>query len=84
MIQDAVNGDITESLEQAEELVADGTRVTGILTKAHNIVRHGEFTETTRAQLLEEVGEAKYRADRSTTPEVQLFSFLSSIALFAE
>lgn len=84
MIQDALNGDITESLEQAEELVADGMRVTGILTKAHNIIRHSKFTETTRAQLLEEVGEAKYRADRSTTPEVQLFSFLSSIALFAE
>lgn len=84
MIQDALNGDITESLEQAEELVADGTRVTGILTKAHDIARHGEFTETTRAHLLEEVGEAKYRADRSATPEVQLFSFLSSISLSTE
>ena len=84
MLQDALQGELTESIEQAEELVADGTRVTAILTTAHDIARHGEFAETTQAHLLEEVGEAKYRADQSATPEVQLFSFLSSIALAAE
>ena len=84
MLQDTLQGKIEEGIEQAEELVADGTRVTAILTTAHDIARHGEFAETTQAHLLEEVGEAKYRADRSATPEVQLFSFLSSIALAAE
>jgi len=84
MLQDALQGELTESIEQAEELVTGGTLVTAVLTTAHDIARHGEFTETTRAHLLEEVGEAKYRADQSATPEVQLFSFLSSIALAAE
>ena len=84
MLQDALQGELTESIEQAEELVTGGTHVTAVLTTAHDIARHGEFTETTRAHLLDEVGEAKYRADQSAPPEVQLFSFLSSIALAAE
>lgn len=80
MLRDAVNGEFAESLEKAEEIISEGVSVASILTTGHEIVREEPFDDMTRAYLLDSIGEAKYRTDHSSSPEIQLFGLIGDIS----